>query len=629
MIRTGHRAHSTFDSPQPATRAYGTDVVIVRSERERPPRRPGWWPALGAAGLLAVALGLLAVLEGGAGPDDTVGHIDAAATMQRPPPPASSAALPGEPSHDRPVVSEILDGGLLTVVDLGPDGSSPALLMWATDDGLPSRFDLPPDTGRWALNASGELLAYTTSPAAGEGSLRVRYADGSERAVAEGVLTFAWKVGDPDRIAWTVPAFEGVRLITARLSAEAGEGRVDARVAGDIEPGVIIGWNSHGVWVERFDEEAGESTFHAYAASGRTAGVHRGDLMALHPDGERLLIGRRLGGFWMLFEAGRGLAFERIEWSLDGVEVIGGVWSHADPDRIALFGFEVDTSQWWIAVWDTAAGHLVHRLDIPYRILDVAWSHDDRLLVVSVSDDRGRSAVLAVDARSLVAHEIVFDDVVLAAVVPVPGAMVTVPEVTGFPLGRALAALGDAGLQAVVDDAFAARGLAVTQQPAPGTKVPAGSDVRVGVARPVSSSALDIPPPDVPDGNAECSPESPTSPGVLAGVSRAEITEVRGSGDFEMWGLVLAPLPWRTDRHVKMVVRIEADSDHDPIFLARHPARRVAYSRWGPFLHDADGSGWDRPGQEWGIAFVLREPGCWTIRVVVGFEYSDFYIRVW
>lgn len=578
-------------------------------------------------GILVAALAGLSVFGGTDGSDAdpvTVPTVEA-----RPPPPPAGGPLVLDASATTPP-DAILAAGVLTAVDAGSPGSEPVWRTWDPGANHPRTIPLPMFAERWTLDDSGRALAFTVPSGPDRRSLWVRYVDGSGVRVADDVLSFAWKVGSTDRIAWSMPASEGIRLMTAHIDAS---GLVRPVVVADVDPGVVVGWTSLGIWVEGPGEVGDERTFRAYAVSGAPTAIARGEFIVFHPDGDRYLVASVQGDTWNLVAHDRGRERSPLQWDLGDLEPTAGAWSHHDPGRLALAGFDRVTQRWWIGVGDARERSLVHRFDLPYRVLDVGWSPGDGLLVARVTDDRGQSAVIAHDVSALIDHRVGFRDVVAAAIVPVPGAVVTVPAVTGLPVGEAADRIDRAGLTSVVAGVDDGVGLAVVQSPEPGTEVAAGTPVTVWAAVPTANPELTDLTGDAL-GNESCAPPSPVGPVVAVGESGGSLTEMRGVGDFELWAQLLTPLPLRTDREVKMVLRFDVSGApviqvRNPILLARHPARRVVYSRWGPFLHPEGASGYERPGEEWSAAFRFREPGCWRVRVVVGFEVSEFFVRVW
>lgn len=47
---------------------------------------------------------------------------------------------------------------------------------------------------------------------------------------------------------------------------------------------------------------------------------------------------------------------------------------------------------------------------------------------------------------------------------------------------------------------------------------------------------------------------------------------------------------------------------------------------WGPEPHS--GSNYNRPGDEWGAAYKLDQPGCWTLHAARGDSRADVWLNV-
>ncbi|HUG74654.1 MAG TPA: PASTA domain-containing protein [Acidimicrobiia bacterium] len=594
-------------------------MVTVRPSGGRPPRRPGLGPALGVVGMLV--LGLAVVNVGGR---LTAVDDEPATTLPgRMPPPAASAALDLPLSSPEDITRAIDDLGVLSVVDAGTAGVEPIWRLWGSDPTRPITVPLPVQSSRWALDPSGHAVAFLAPGAEDSRSLWVRYADGTGGRVAENALTFAWKTGELGRIAWATPGPVGIELWIASLTREGGLVLVDADSIARTLPGTVVGWTSLGVWVEHPRLGVDLPYHSAYAVSGHQSGPYAGEVFAADPGGDRILFASRLEGDWMVYTGERGAGTERIDWSFGSAEIAGAAWGPGGTDRVAFWGYDLDTAGWWVQVWDAASEDVTHRWDLTYRVLGASWDPSGRVALVSVTDDRDATAVLMLDTEGEIDQTLVFRSVAAATVVPVPGAVVEVPDVVGMPPERAEQVLAAAGVTVVATPESSFGGLVVDQSPPAGTVMDARDTAVVHVA----------PPPEphlvwpAADGNSRCAPPSPMSPLVDVGRDRY-LTEIMGSGDFPLYGLLLTPPPLRTDTLIKMVVRFDAGDNDDPIFLARHEARVLQYSRWGPIDHGFATSGYDRPGDEWGIGFIFREPGCWTIRVVVGLAVAEFFVEV-
>jgi hypothetical protein len=593
-------------------------MVTVGSSGARPPGRPGLGPALTVVGLLV--LGLAVVNIGGRLTSDDEPTPTVADRM---PPPAASAALDLPLSSPEEITRAVGDLGVLSVIDAGAPGTEPVWRLWASDPGRPITVPLPVQSSGWALDPSGHAVAFLSPGPDDSRSLWVRYADGTGTRIAGDVLSFAWKAGEPGRIAWAIPGPPGIELWTASLSRDGGSVVVDASAIARTLPGAVVGWSSLGVWLEHPRVGADVPYHSAYAVSGHQSGPYTGEVFAADSGGDRTVFASRFEGDWMVYTGERGAGTERIDWDPGAAEIVGAAWGSADRESIAFWGYDRDTAGWWVQVWDPSLDEVTHRWDLTYRVLGASWDPSGRVLVVSVTDDRAASAALLLDTAGGADETLVLRSLAAAAIVPVPGAVVEVPDVVGFPPEHAERILVGAGVDVVPTPESWMNGLVVDQSPEGGSLMDARDTAVVHV----------VPPPDAhlewpaTDGNARCAPPSPMSPVVDAGRDRY-LTEVMGSGDFPLYGLLLTPPPLRTDTLIKMVVRFDTDNPGERIFLARHEARVLQYSRWGPFDFGSTTTGYDREGEEWGIGFTFREPGCWTIRVVVGLEVAEFFVEI-
>lgn len=119
------------------------------------------------------------------------------------------------------------------------------------------------------------------------------------------------------------------------------------------------------------------------------------------------------------------------------------------------------------------------------------------------------------------------------------------------------------------------------------------------------ASSMEHPFADAHVGQPRCEPASPV-------LSRQGLVESRlTSNGIEGWALLWARPPWSTGDEVKVVWRVSGSGDLDAIGIG--PDGQELSPSWGPNRHT--GSSWDRPGDEWGLAFKLNAPGCWEIRV--------------
>lgn len=93
------------------------------------------------------------------------------------------------------------------------------------------------------------------------------------------------------------------------------------------------------------------------------------------------------------------------------------------------------------------------------------------------------------------------------------------------------------------------------------------------------------------------------------------IHEIQGTAtpQHEIWELILGPFPLRAAVVEEVIIRMTGVGD--ALIYADGPQGQQIAPSAGPEAHA--GSSWNRPGQEWGMQFVFKSPGCWNIRVVL------------
>jgi hypothetical protein len=151
-------------------------------------------------------------------------------------------------------------------------------------------------------------------------------------------------------------------------------------------------------------------------------------------------------------------------------------------------------------------------------------------------------------------------------------------------------------------------------------RVRARSAVKVrpsAVKRPVPPASSFVPP-----GQAGCLPPSPAN---------AQSREARGtSTTTEVWAFVeggtfadasAAVLTNAVGREIKILWKLTGGTG-DPIFTLIAPdGSRTAVAHGAPH-----GSSWERPGDEWGSAFLFGDTGCWQIHVERGAAVGDVWL---
>lgn len=155
-------------------------------------------------------------------------------------------------------------------------------------------------------------------------------------------------------------------------------------------------------------------------------------------------------------------------------------------------------------------------------------------------------------------------------------------------------------------------------EPRPTVTTPSEPELATG--RPPDSAATsnDHPLADAPLGRPGCEPASPV-------VNREGLVESRlTAAGIDGWALLWARPPWPTGEEVKVVWRVSGSGDLDAVALG--PDGQGVEPAWGPRHHAS--SNWDRPGDEWGLAFELDTPGCWELQVSRGEGSASLWVEV-
>ena len=125
-------------------------------------------------------------------------------------------------------------------------------------------------------------------------------------------------------------------------------------------------------------------------------------------------------------------------------------------------------------------------------------------------------------------------------------------------------------------------------------------------------------------GAPDCVPPTPHVDWVGSDGEKTSLVEVQArSADLEVWGLLWQMPPLEVGVEVKMVWRVTGSGE----FTIRAMSRGAeADLTWGPNFHAE--SNFDRPGDEWGTAFVFPEPGCWEIQITRGTGRGYVWVQV-
>jgi hypothetical protein len=137
-----------------------------------------------------------------------------------------------------------------------------------------------------------------------------------------------------------------------------------------------------------------------------------------------------------------------------------------------------------------------------------------------------------------------------------------------------------------------------------------------------ATAATSVPPRnDQALGASGCHPASPVT------LLNSFLAQVEGTGHgASLWGLLMFPhaLPARVGDQEKIVWRMTGTGLLT--LEAIDPGGKHHQLAWGPDAHL--GSGWDKPGAEWGAGYVFTAAGCWDLRAFRGHATADVWLRV-
>lgn len=161
-----------------------------------------------------------------------------------------------------------------------------------------------------------------------------------------------------------------------------------------------------------------------------------------------------------------------------------------------------------------------------------------------------------------------------------------------------------------------------TTKPSTTTTVVSLTETTIDVPAQTSDRSPDM---FTPVGRPGCDPVSPTLDWFDGDGPEAGLAETRATSDsIEAWGLLWQTPPLEIDQEIKMVWR--ATGSGEVRIRAISEEGEVIEPTWGPDLH-AD-SNFDRPGDEYGSAFVFPSPGCWEIEIARGNDTAHVWVRV-
>ena len=126
-----------------------------------------------------------------------------------------------------------------------------------------------------------------------------------------------------------------------------------------------------------------------------------------------------------------------------------------------------------------------------------------------------------------------------------------------------------------------------------------------------------------PLGHRGCDPASPTTP------DRLPETLGTTSDRATAWALLWAQPPFEVGAEVKMVFRVTGSGEF--AISAIHENGTSVEPSWpsgGPTQRGPNESNYDRPGDEWALAYTFPQSGCWNLHVDRGQESVDFWFLV-
>lgn len=161
----------------------------------------------------------------------------------------------------------------------------------------------------------------------------------------------------------------------------------------------------------------------------------------------------------------------------------------------------------------------------------------------------------------------------------------------------------------------------VSRSITPTTSVSTGATL---AATPTETAGTPSASPDLlaaaPVGRAGCHPASPLAPAQSVPGIETRLTP----GGITGWALLWKQPPWAPGEEVKVVWRVSGNGEFAAV--ARGPEGVEVHPSFGPTRHA--GSNYDRPGDEWGVGFILRSPGCWELRATRGKGSASIWLLV-
>lgn len=211
------------------------------------------------------------------------------------------------------------------------------------------------------------------------------------------VSSIAWHGSQPGRLAVTAIRPDGIAHLVTLDFEDLRVDRAGATSIADVAPDYrVVSWNDHGFVMWSPDEPEDQVSF--LDPSGRLEWQHSGSSEAtITPEGE-VLINRYLSeGFeFVVIPSGQPDAAEVVELPVGGVTGTG--WS-SDGSQLGVQFYEGTGKPWTLSIYDRD-GLLIDSVTFDWRVWDLAWSSDQRFVLMPGTDDKGTHAVIVYDTET-------------------------------------------------------------------------------------------------------------------------------------------------------------------------------------------------------------------------------------
>lgn len=392
--------------------------MSVEPDLEEFGRPKSSWLVISAAVVVAVVLVGLIVWSSDPGEDD-LAAVGSTTTVAVVPPSISSSSTsttlsattstPATTTTSNVVVSERAGVGDLV---LGWSGTLYAVVGDSQDtfvrlesereQGVPVRnmVNLPPGSIYYDLDASGRLFAFAVADDNEVETLHVTSADADIVDFELSVTSLVWHASEPGQLGVISERPDG----TAHLVTLDFEGlqanRAGAQSIVDIDPSAeLVAWSEHGFVIWSHDEALEQDMISLIGQSGEPLWEQAEDHLAaaISPSGE-VLVNRFLpeGFEFAVVPALQPEAAQTVELPVQ--DVTGAAWA-PDGQQLAIHFYEGTGKAWTLHIYDRQ-GNLIDSSSFDFRVWDIAWSPDQRFILMPGSDDRGTHAVLIYDTQA-------------------------------------------------------------------------------------------------------------------------------------------------------------------------------------------------------------------------------------